>query len=243
MSSISRDHPMPLYGQVKQVLLEQIRNNSFPPSQPLPTEKELEKSFGVSRITIRRAITELVKDGYLTRVAGKGTFIRSPRVQHYDARLGGIREDLTAQGFKVDTKILLNKRRPAPYNIAAVMNITENQELLHIRKLLRRNGEAFCMVDGNYRVEPSLRIPDELVSSHSVTWLLKEEYGYQFHHAVRSMEAALPTEEEAELLECDLMTPIFRVELTVYDVKNDIFAFVKVHYRGDRYRYRHSLVY
>ena len=82
MASINPNSPVPLYKQVLDILNDQIARQELKFGDKLPSEAELMKQFGVSRITVRAAISELVEDGILERSQGKGTFVALPKVSH-----------------------------------------------------------------------------------------------------------------------------------------------------------------
>ena len=79
--SINKDIPIPLYYQVKQIILDEINNEGVKAGDAIPTEKTFCDIYGISRTTIRQAISELVNEGYLYRVKSKGTFVSQPKVK------------------------------------------------------------------------------------------------------------------------------------------------------------------
>src|ERR1700680_2301875 len=81
MPILERSKPLPLYYQLKEVLKQQIRAGHLAPHTAIPSEPELVSNYQVSRATVRQALTELVHEGLLYRLHGKGTFVCEPRVQ------------------------------------------------------------------------------------------------------------------------------------------------------------------
>ena len=79
--TINKDIPIPLYYQVKQIILDEINNEGVKAGDAIPTEKTFCDIYGISRTTIRQAISELVNEGYLYRVKSKGTFVSQPKVK------------------------------------------------------------------------------------------------------------------------------------------------------------------
>jgi len=77
----------PLYKQLKDVLKQKITAGEFKPGEALPGERQLMETYGVSRVTVRQAIAELVNEGLLYRQHGKGTFIAPKRIERPLARL------------------------------------------------------------------------------------------------------------------------------------------------------------
>ena len=77
---IDKTVPIPLYFQLKELVLSEIKEGNYKSGDMIPTEKEISDSFGISRTTVRQAITELVQEGWLYRVKSKGTFVSQPKI-------------------------------------------------------------------------------------------------------------------------------------------------------------------
>lgn len=78
---IDKSVPIPLYFQLKQLILSEIEKGEYPADSLIPTENELSEMFSISRTTVRQALTELVQEGKLYRVKSKGTFVARPKIQ------------------------------------------------------------------------------------------------------------------------------------------------------------------
>ena len=81
--TLDKTTPVPLYYQLKSLLLQEIKNGSYPPGSMIPTELEISNMFEISRSTVQKAIIELVSEGYLYRVKSKGTFVSTPKIEHH----------------------------------------------------------------------------------------------------------------------------------------------------------------
>jgi len=101
-----RDKAIPLYYQLETILRKKITSGDFPPEAPLPSEEMLAAEYGVSRITVRQALSYLEKDGYVLRQRGKGTFV-TDKISGLDLpRFSGSIEDLILMGIRTNTKVL-----------------------------------------------------------------------------------------------------------------------------------------
>ena len=78
--TLNKETPVPLYFQLKTLILERIKDGTYRPGDLIPTENELSAMFNISRTTVRQAVTELVRDGYLYRIKSKGTFVSKPKI-------------------------------------------------------------------------------------------------------------------------------------------------------------------
>lgn len=235
--SIRRDDPLPLYHQLKQILLEQIETGKLGTGDALPTEKELQERYDVSRITVRRALSDLAAAGYLVRLSGRGTFVLQPKVLHTSGRIGGFIDDLTEQGFRVRSEILVNERRPVPFSIAQKLNVPEGKELPYRKALVFASGAPIALGETYDNLGPAFSItPDELRNTSFLT-VLAEKHGLVFRHAERTTEAVAARADEAEFLDVGIGAPLLLVELLIQDSDDKPVYFVKSLYRGDRYKY------
>ena len=78
--TLNKETPVPLYFQLKTLILDRIKDGTYRPGDLIPTENELSSMFNISRTTVRQAVTELVRDGYLYRIKSKGTFVSKPKI-------------------------------------------------------------------------------------------------------------------------------------------------------------------
>ena len=97
MHKLDKDIPIPLYFQLKEIILKQIRDGTYQVEDAIPTEKELSEMYNISRTTVRQAITELVQEGWLYRVKSKGTFVRTPKIsQSFIQAIGSFNDQIRA---------------------------------------------------------------------------------------------------------------------------------------------------
>ena len=102
---LDRNNPKPLYQQLRDVLVDAIDSGRWGPNDKIPSENELSVTYGLSRMTVRSVITDLVREGLLYRVQGKGTFVAEKIVTVSPSYIG-IREQLEKMGYEVNTKII-----------------------------------------------------------------------------------------------------------------------------------------
>ncbi len=96
---IDKDSPIPYYHQLKELLRHRIQAGVWPPGSQLPTEAEICRMFGVSRTTVRQALSELLHEGLIRRERGRGTFVNKPKIrERLVERLTGFYQDMVAQG-------------------------------------------------------------------------------------------------------------------------------------------------
>lgn len=238
---LDRDSPLPLYYQLKQVLLERIRNGQVRRGEALPTEKELEEQYGVSQITVRRALRDLATEGYISRQAGRGTFVLEPKIQLRSDKLGHIRDYLEDRGFTYAARVLEHTRKTGPEDVARQLGIDECQPVLYVRKLILADGEPLMVTTGYYNLPEEIAFTREELEGDSLLRVLEHKYGISLHHAERFIGATAATEEEARLLSVERNAPLLSVQLFVYNHQDQCVSAVHALYRSDRYKYHHTI--
>lgn len=238
---IDRGSPVPLYYQIKRILLRQIQDGYIGPEKAIPTEKELEERYGVSRTTVRQALSELAAEGYISRQPGRGTFVLRSKIQNLSIKLGGVAEDLASRGFRVRYQVLRHERRPAPAPVARKLGVEEGKPLLYIERLVWADEEPLALVMGYHDFGDGVNFTTEELERSSVFPLAEEKYGIILRQADRTIEATAALDHEAELLHIKPGMPVLLVELLVYDQQGRRATFAKSIYRGDRYKYSHSI--
>ena len=241
MTAITRTGPLPLYYQIKQALLQQIQSGEIGPGDALPSERELEERYVVSRITVRRALSELATEGYISRQAGRGTFVLQRKIEHRTEKIAGIRDDLAAEGFDVGSEIVQCNMRSVPSHVARKLGAKEGQPLLYVQRVVYTDDEPLLMTTGYHNFGEGVTFTREELEEDSVFRLLERKYGIAVSRVDRIIEATLALEHEAELLNVRPKSPLLLAELLVYDARGQPISFMKNLYRGDRYKYRHTV--
>jgi len=106
IEQIDFNSPVPLYHQLKRILIEYIQKNSLEPGEPIPTEAELQATYRLSRTTVRKSLEELEHDGVIRRQRGKRSVVARPRVEEFLPRLVGLTEQQEQRGSVVRSKVL-----------------------------------------------------------------------------------------------------------------------------------------
>jgi GntR family transcriptional regulator len=229
--------PVPKYHRVKETVLDRVADGTWPPGTPIPSEPELCEEFGVSRITIRKAIGDLVYQGKLRTVQGKGTFVVTPKLQErFVQRAFGIYEDMERRGLRLTTTMLRQEVIPAPADVAARLEVPRAGPVHILERVRSVEGEKL-LVSTTYIPEvlcPGL-VSDDLCSS-SLYRLLREKYHLKIGWGERSMEAVAAGPWEARLLEIALASPLLLLDTVTYLPDGQPLEYSRVLQRGDRAR-------
>ncbi len=165
--SLTLEAGVPLHRQLFLVLHEEIARGALAVGDPLPTEQELCEQFGVSRITVRRALADLVQQGYITRRQGVGSFVRRQISTGQHSPTRSYLEELRQTQFETHAEVLEFGLRATPQKVADKLGQVD--EVLHIVRLRRerRTGEPLLVteawlpagLDGVITAEELLRTP------------------------------------------------------------------------------------
>jgi GntR family transcriptional regulator, histidine utilization repressor len=197
--------PLAPFAQVKQFLKEALSYGQYRPGALMPSETELVAQFGVSRMTVNRALRELQAEGLVERVQGVGTFAAQLHRVSSQLTIRDLHEEIAARGHRYDALVQLARRERAPAALAARLGLKAGGAVFHTLIVHRENGVPIQCED-RY-VNPAVA-PDYLSVDFTRTtpthYLLEVAPMWQAQY---SIEAALPSVEEARLLGISAATP------------------------------------
>jgi GntR family transcriptional regulator len=235
--------PVPKYYHLKETIVERIANGTWTAGLAIPPEPELCREFGVSRITVRRAISDLVHEGKLYTIQGKGTFVARPKLdERFVHRAFGFFEDMERQGLPLTTQILQQEVIPAPDIVATHLEISPATPV-HVLVRLRFVQDEKVLVSTTYIPKalcPDL-VHDDLTTGSLYQWL-QTRYGLTVARAERNLEAVAAQQREAELLDIALYSPLLLLESVVYLPNGKPLEYSSIFHRGDRIRVSISFV-
>jgi GntR family transcriptional regulator len=236
---LDRIDGIPLYVQVREQLREELA--MMQPGQPIPIEAELEKKFGASRITIRRAVEELAAEGLLVRQQGRGTFVQRPKLTHELSQITSWTEQLKILGFSPRTAHRKLSRGPAPGYVTEALRLTSHEEVVRLQRVRLAGREPISYMT-NYlpaRLVPGLTAAK--FSGESLYELLERDYELVPGMAVDTVSTRRASEEEARALRIERDAPILSVRRISYMEDGTPLELAVVASRGDRYQYEVTL--
>jgi len=223
-----------LYERVGEDLLGRIRRGDFKPGEMLPTEKELCLQYGVSRITIRRAVAELASQFLVVRKRGIGTVVTNRMADRRAFRFTGFLENRAS----LKAEPLSNTPEPADQDVATRLQVKRGTIVRHIRVVTRRNGAVFTYSDA-YTVDlPGLRGTDEDYRANEAPgYAIGARLGRRIERAEQDMDAAAVDRTIAKHLRIPEGTPVLRARRVYLDALGQPIRYVIVLYHPDRYRF------
>ena len=230
--------PLPKYYTVKQRLLE--LTEAMSPGTPVPPERELARQYGTSRTTVRQALSELVIEGRLRRIQGRGTFVAKPKVAQV-LELASYTEGMRAHGLHPRTTILEIGSVTADSHLASLLGIRSGGRAWRIHRLRHGDDEPMS-IDTSHL--PARRFPGlrrQLSRHNSLYETLTTAYGVQLAEAVETIETVLAGPEDARLLGVDVGLPLLLLSRHAFDSGGEPVEWAQSWYRGDRYKFVTSL--
>ncbi len=230
----ARTARVPKYYRLKRHLLEMTE--TLPPGTPVPPERTLASEFDTSRTTVRQALQELVVEGRLERIQGKGTFVAKPKVSQA-LQLTSYTEDMRAQGLEPTSQLLDIGYVTADDRLAALLDIPAGGRVLRIERLRLASGEPMAIETTHLSQKRFPALRRSLVKYSSLYTALAEVYGVHLAQAEETIETSLATPREAGLLSTDVGLPMLMLSRHSRDTRGEPVEWVRSVYRGDRYKF------
>ena len=135
-----RTDPTPIYYRVQQALKAQIEDNQFAPGEGIPSEKILAQQFQVSIGTVRKAVGNLVADGYLFRIRGKGTFVSNNTIRRENIKSYRLQKEFKQREASLKLKLLSLEPVAADQRINRLLKIEPDQGLFKVERVFTSMG-------------------------------------------------------------------------------------------------------
>ncbi len=225
-----------MYYQIKEFIKEKIENEEYLSGDTIPTELELQNMFGVSRITVRQAINDLVNEGYVSKIRGKGTVVALSKIEEPLNRIMSFTEEMKQRGFIPVTKYAKVSIVKANKFIANHLEIGLREEVYKIERL--RCADDSPMVFFITYLNKELNLPlDDREYTGSLYELLKKNNNIEVVRAKEYFEAAAADEQLSDFLEVGLYAPVLKRTRISYDNSGKVIEYTICYYRADKYKY------
>ncbi len=242
---LRREHRVvPLYYQAEHLIRQRITSGEYAPGSQIPSENELSREMAVSRVTVREALRELVREKMLVKVQGKGTFVARhlpsglPRM-----KFTGFLEELYDQVQKVSVKDVEMSRIPIPNDLRKLLNLHDgDSELVRIKRLRHVNDAPYAFTINFLPAEIGSQIQERDLYRVPLLWILQEQLKIPITRAHETVEAAAADPEVAERLNIPLLSPVMHVKRVMFTDRDRPLELVESYYRADRYQYSVNLI-
>jgi len=231
---IDKKSPIPAYYQLKKILLEKIKSGEYAAGSLIPSERELCETLGISRMTVRQALNQLVSEGILYREKGRGTFVSKAKLEQRN--LMSFSEMAREKGLEPITKVLHFSMGNIIQDICDVLDLGENETVYHIKRL-RLVGSVPVGIEESYIPQKYCPGLDRYDLTTSLYRLMKDEYQHAISYADNVIEAAKATKEEKELLEITESKPVLKIISVNFTESGLKLLYERSVYRSDEYKY------
>jgi len=235
---LQRSSPVPLYQQLKLLLADRIQRGEWKPGELIPGEHELQAIHRLSRTTVRQALQELEREGYVTRHRGRGTFVAQPGAVHdLTAPKFSIHDHLLAQGVQPAWRVLSVDELPASPEVAERLRIALDAPVLRIRRLRLGDERPLGYLEAHVPRELIDSVDaDALAAAGSLNYLRSAGL-LRGSIAERHVTADAATGDEADLLGIAPGAPVLRIHRLIVGADGHPIEDCTSTYRGRRFRY------
>ena len=214
MKQLQAESFSPLYHQLMQRIRGDIERGVYPTASRIPPEHELEKLYQVSRVTVRRALSELTSEGLLERKQGKGTFVATPRGGLPLKNLHSFHDSCKLNRVKPSIDVIHVRETEAGAEAAEGLNISRGSRVLEILRVCRADGVPVVLERNHFSMAYAWLQDQDLSGS---LYNILREYGVEPKLALHDVSLRFADRDEAELLETEEGTPLICLHEVIYD--------------------------
>ncbi len=242
---LDREAPLPLYVQLKDALLREIRDGGLEPGDRFPSETAIRNRYQVSRATVRQALAELETSGVIRKVQGLGSFVAVPKIRHVPL-LTSFSELARSQGFTPSHRVLSSSVDAVPVDAAGEIGLAEGTRCRHLRRLFLADGSPVGLAETWLPVD-ALGGHDHLFDSEHLDAgsmyevLQAEPIGLVLDHATETVSPGAVDAPSAELLGREAGTPVLLIRRLTYTPEGRCVESTRLVFVGDLYEYRVEL--
>lgn len=237
MGNIERINPTPLYLQLKNKIRRDIRIGTLKPGDKLPSETQLQKTYNMSRVTVRNAMEELSIEGYIIKVQGKGSFVAQSDMLRLPAGMTSFTDDAKMQGITLTSKVV-------KFGIEDIISDLDREffseqadgKILVLKRVRIADGTPVT-VEENHLFADMITLKDENLEGSLYEILMNKYHLMPSNKGRRSVKIIPADEEIAGLLTLPVGTPVITSEMCVFDASGDPIHTVTDWVRGDNDKY------
>ncbi|MFC9977131.1 GntR family transcriptional regulator [Spirillospora sp. NPDC127200] len=232
--------PLPKYLQLRAILLDMVEQGRLPVDAPMPSERELCRRFGVSRMTVRQAVDQLVAEDRLRRIPGKGMFVARPKVQ-MPKELVSFTEDMRARGLRPGSRDLAVRTVEADAALAGLMGVDRGTPVHLLERLRLADGEPMAVERSHILASAAPRLLELREPDSPLFEALEREYGIVMDAGEQTIEAGPVGAADARLLGVEPGDAVFFLRQRTFS-RGACVEVALATYRADRYSIHLGLV-
>ena len=241
MEPLSRSSVGTLYHQILSRLHERIESGDIGVGARLPSEADLERDYGVSRTTARRALDELRRQGLVRREPGRGTFLVGPRFSSDLARLYSFSDEIRRRGHEPGSRLVGREEIPASEEVASRLDIEPGERILLVRRLRLADGKPIFVGDSYLPIGRFPALGEADYGVVSLSNLFRETVGTGVYRARQWIGATSAPADVATLLELEEGAPVLQVKRVSCVLGDASVEYVEAFFHPGRYQHYNEL--
>lgn len=215
--ALDRDSESPLWAQFRDAIRMRILQGDLPVGAKLPSEAELGDQYGISRIVVREALADLVRNNLIYKIKGRGAFVSArERDEDFVSTVLGFSDEMERKGISVRTQILSQELRAPTEQEASALGLTEGIQVVALKRLRSVDGELRLLVETVVPADLAPGLHRTRLDDRSLYDVLRRQYGLRLVRAERWIDAVLPDAQTCELLALPQPEPLLRIESIAY---------------------------
>ena len=237
MCDIQKGNTMPLYRQLKNIIIGEIQTGKLKPGDRLPSETQMQKAYKMSRVTVRNAMAELEVEGCIIKVQGKGSFVAQSDMLQLPSGVTSFTGNARMQGVRLTTKVLEAGLRKVETEIdKAFFELDDDGKIMMVRRVRIADGVPIALEENHFSASMKGLEKEDLTGS--LYDILMSKYRMiPSNKGRRSVKISYASPEIADYLSINTGTPVIESEMCVYDINGVPIHTVKDIVRGDNDRF------
>ena len=214
---LDRSAGTPLWTQFRDVVRGKILQGELAVGDKLPTEAEFGEQYGISRIVVREALADLVRNGLIYKIRGQGAFVSArERDEDFVSTVLGFSDEMERKGRTVRTQVLLQELRAPTAHEASSLGLSEDSQVVALKRLRSVDGELQLLVETAVPADLVPGLHRTRLENRSLYDVLRRQYGLRIVRAERWIDAVQPDAQTCELLGMKDPEPMLRIESIAY---------------------------
>lgn len=230
---------LPITYQLAQLIRSDIVRGTSPPGCRLPTEVQLAIDYGVSVITVQRALKELEDEGLIERHRGRGTFVADRPRNLATPKAPSALELMFSDEFEADTEILEKKLVATPEHLKS--RFVDSDKLICIKRLAKIQGRPWSYSTHYVLPEFGKKMTLAQLKRYPLFRILRDLFGLPLHNVEINLEAVTPPMEISRILEADPLAPVLLFNGALFAPDERLVHMPEIYFRGDRFTFRFNM--
>ncbi len=228
----------PYYRWLEEILREDIAHGVYKPGDALPTEHELMRRYNLSSTTVRRAVRDLVIEGWIYRTAGKGTFVKRAKLEERLARLTSFAEEMQSRHITPQFKLIRAEQAIPPYDVRQALKLAPTQNAYLIERIQIANGEPIAVARGYWCCDIGERLAQHDLNRVPLYEIVENDLHTPLVEADESISAASADADLARKLGIARNAPLLVRRRVTYTNEMRPIEHTTTFYRSDQYEYK-----